>query len=207
MSNNEHFSSSTVNICPRCWYYRGFWHQACPPMARGSGLFRCQSIQTVPSCRARETQLTFFVAASVGRDYGASCGPAARHSTRSHVPCSFSGIEPISPVAVAATADHYHAVKLIEQQSYSRCIPRRKTAKVCGPHSQIAQWPKHTCGCNAHICPHLNLLWKDSAEGPATSVNVSGMYCLLFPAITHRSRSQRGDASLLIATVRTLLMQ
>lgn len=123
VSNNEHFSSSTVNICPRCWYYRGFWHQACPPMARGSGLFRCQSIQTVPSCRARETQLTFFVAASVGRDYGASCGPAARHSTRSHVPCSFSGIEPISPVAVAATADHYHAVKLIEQQSYSRCIP------------------------------------------------------------------------------------
>jgi len=74
------------------------------------GCFGDQSIQTVPSCKAQETQLTFFVAASVEHDYGASCGPAARHSARSHVPCSFSGIEPISPVTVVAMADHYHAI-------------------------------------------------------------------------------------------------
>lgn len=32
-SNNEHFSSSTVSISLRCWYYRGFWHQAFPPVS------------------------------------------------------------------------------------------------------------------------------------------------------------------------------
>ncbi len=101
-SNYELFNRSNINIRSWSWYYRGCWHQTCPPM---DTLSTCVYKSLQSSCH-KAVKLLFFVAASPSRHW-AICAPAARHSDGCHFSGTLSGIEPQSPVT-----RHWHGSPL-----------------------------------------------------------------------------------------------
>ena len=100
MLDYERFNRNNFSIRFRSWYYRGCWHQTCPPIDprytkdlicahsdRGSSLEKSASLSIVTTSPCQEWVI-FAPAAFLG------CG--------SRFSCSLSGIEPLFP------ATRYH---------------------------------------------------------------------------------------------------
>jgi len=135
--------------------------------------------------------LTFIVAASPYHGYWASCGPAASHSIRSRLPCSFSRVEPISSVTVRAMASHYQANIADQTAVHLQMLPAsgRASHGTMGFIRAQPCAPKGPTGEAHHpsqSAPPTEVEPKPRPEWWPQGAGFSGMYCLLFPAIGQR---------------------